>query len=91
MIEEEPIHRGRDFAIGFFGSLFLGTLLTALLSIPFHSPIPLVVTVLAAVAAAIYLLIKRETYMGIGILSAFVAIPLLAIGSCFALFAFSGL
>ena len=81
---EPPPRNGRDFAIGFFGSILLTVpsmmlLLTEIIG-PALAPAILAVLVLGAVIA----FIRKRKFIGIGILIGITAIPFLFVGSCFA-------
>ena len=80
MTEPKPQRKGRDFAIGFFGSILVAIPLGLLL------PIALVIFLITATIIAF---MKQRKFIGIGILSASVAVPLLLIGSCFGIVMFS--
>lgn len=83
MTEQKPQRKGRDFAIGFFGSLLLA-LIALVLTIPAKSPAPLFIAAIGAVIATVITFRRHHKFIGIGILAALVGVPLLMLGSCFA-------
>ncbi len=79
MTEQKPQRKGRDFAIAFFGSLFLAVLSSLWGSLFFMTS-----TGIGLIAATIFAFIRHRKFIGIGILTALVGAPLLLLGSCYA-------
>lgn len=96
MTETKQQRPGRDFAIGFFGSILLATglfTLAGILSFGSHGTtvdkIGIITTIAGigfVVVAPILSFIYHRKFIGIGILTALVAVPLLLIGSCYTIF-----
>jgi hypothetical protein len=94
MTEQKTPRNGRDFAIGFFGSILLtgiGTTLVGLLPVFLPNIMVLetfqVLLSLAGIGLVVVIpvmaFVNNRKFIGIGILSALVAVPLLLIGSCY--------
>jgi hypothetical protein len=98
MTETKPQRKGRDFVIGFLGSILLVTttsILAGITSSFLKGPMVDVVGILMSIAGIglvtvvpIITFICHRKFIGFGILTALVAVPLLLVGSCFALGAF---
>lgn len=99
MTEPKQQRPGRDFAIGFFGSILLvgiATTFTGLLSAFLHGVMLNTFRTLLylagiglVVVAPVIAFVHHRKFIGIGILSALVAVPLLLIGSCYTTFLIS--
>ena len=81
--------RGRDFLLGFFSTLLLGILLL-ILSAGINSPAIPALGLLLIGAGLVVAFAKGRRHIAFGILTAVVAVPLLLIGTCFAVFAMGG-
>ena len=88
MTEPKPQRKGRDFAIGFFGSLpflilefilFLGLFDNTISVFPFWA------VAIGLVVATIVAFRRHRKFIGFGMLTALVAVPLLLLGSCYAI------
>jgi hypothetical protein len=90
MTEQTPQRKGRDFAIGFFVGLIPLILGIILLLGILEGTDPFYFNLLAAgtILALIGVFWRRHLFVGIGMLTALVATPLLLLGSCFALSSF---
>lgn len=82
VIEPEPQRKGRDFAIGAVGSILLAISAVAFSVAGGHAAVHNVAFVALAIGGIISLFTPRK-FIGIGILCAMVAIPVLFVGSCF--------
>jgi len=95
MTEQKPPRNGLDFAIGFFGSILLVTTVSTVSGL-LSKLLPNIMTVaLGLVSLMINLSFfivgpivafrRKRKFIGIGILAALIAVPLLLMGSCFAI------
>ncbi|MFA6172298.1 MAG: hypothetical protein WC334_09180 [Kiritimatiellales bacterium] len=92
MTEQKPQRKGRDFLIGFFGSAFavVGVLIFPLIISDGMGPsmedfvigLSYIGGIIFAVVAARASFTRHRKFIGIGILAATVAVPLLLFGSC---------
>ena len=100
MTEQKPQRKGRDFAIGFFGGPLLATIAYILVGMAssflkkgVSDNVEVIIIYLAStglvVVVPIITFVRHRKFIGIGILTALVAVPLLLLGSCFALSSFS--
>jgi hypothetical protein len=99
MTEPKPQRKGRDFVIGFLGSILLVTTTSILAGITSSFLKGAMVDIIGitiyiagiilVVVVPIITFICHRKFIGFGILTALVAVPLLLIGSCFALSSFS--
>lgn len=96
MTEQKPQRKGRDFAISFFGCLLLMALEVVLFvglydgtvsNSTFQASSLGIIAII--VAALVIAFVAHRKFIGIGILSALIAGPLLLTGSCFAIAAFN--
>ncbi len=90
MTEPKPQRKGRDFAIGFFVGLIPLALGFILLLKVLNGADIFYFNILAGgtVLITIGVFLRRHLFVGIGMLAALVAVPLLLLGSCFALSSF---
>lgn len=89
MTEQKPQRKGRDFSIGFFGSILLSLPSIIILFTKEH-PGLLIGAVVILIIAATAAFLRKQKMIGIGILSGIVAIPALFVGSCFGYVLFDG-
>ena len=90
MTEQKPQRKGRDFAIGFFVGLVPLVLGFILLTGILKGTDSFYFNLLAALTGLITIVVfwRRHLFIGIGMVTALVAVPLLLLGSCFALSSF---
>ena len=96
MTEQKPQRKGRDFLIGFLANLLLIVLMILLLTGIIDSPSGSVFALLSIIVGGVSVIlpaiafIRRRKFIGIGMLAALVAVPLLLVGSCFAYVLYGG-
>lgn len=85
----QNLHRGRDFLLGFILTL-CHAIIIFFLSNGLATPLFPILGILIPLLGIFWAFTKHRRHIAFGILTAIIAIPLLLIGTCFAVFSISG-
>lgn len=85
MTDQDPTHRGKDFLIGFLPSaVVVGG--SAIMMISTESVLPPLWACGGLTTAALVAVALQRPLIGLGIFATLAAVPVLLIGTCFAMF-----